>query len=103
MLTGFPCPGCGITKSMVYFYEGDLYKSLCYHVLGPFVIVFCAISVVVLTMELKTGKEYFNTVLYNRKAALVMACLLIAYHMVRLVYFIQHNNADDIFKQSIWK
>ncbi|MGK4566332.1 DUF2752 domain-containing protein [Flavobacterium sp. 3HN19-14] len=34
MLTGFPCPGCGITKSMVYFYSGDLSKSLHYHVLG---------------------------------------------------------------------
>lgn len=27
MLTGFPCPGCGITKSLVYLYEGDLQKA----------------------------------------------------------------------------
>ena len=28
MVTGFPCPGCGITKSMVFFYDGNIYKML---------------------------------------------------------------------------
>ena len=30
MLTGFPCPGCGITKSLIFFYEGDFLKSIYY-------------------------------------------------------------------------
>ena len=59
MLTGFPCPGCGITKSLVYFYEGDIYKSLYYHILGPFVIFFCIITIVVLATELITKKRIF--------------------------------------------
>jgi len=88
---------------MVYFYEGDLYKSLYYHILGPFVIAFCAISVVVLLTELRTGKEYFNAILYNRKTAAVMAVLLIVYQIVRLVYFIRQNDAAAILRQSIWK
>ncbi|MBL0258363.1 MAG: DUF2752 domain-containing protein [Bacteroidetes bacterium] len=42
MLTGFPCPGCGLTKSMVFFYEGDWNKSLSYHIFGPaFTFLFC--------------------------------------------------------------
>ena len=28
LLTGFPCPGCGITKSLVFLYEGDFFKSI---------------------------------------------------------------------------
>ena len=57
MLSGFPCPGCGITKSIVYFYEGDALKSLSYHILGPFVVVFCVATILVLTIELIIGMD----------------------------------------------
>nr|WP_228012112.1 DUF2752 domain-containing protein [Flavobacterium hungaricum] len=102
MLIGFPCPGCGITKSLVYFYQGDLYKSISYHILGPFVIVFCVVTILVLTTELITQKEYFNGLLYNRKLAYVLAVFLGVYHILRLIYFVQHNTFDEILRQSIW-
>jgi hypothetical protein len=103
MLTGFPCPGCGITKSLVYFYEGDIYKSMSYHVLGPFVILFCVLTIGVLLTELKTGKEYFNSVLYNKKVAYGLAIFLGTYHLTRVVYFIYTNSYDAVLQQSIWK
>jgi hypothetical protein len=103
MLTGFPCPGCGITKSLVYFYEGNLYKSLYFHLFGPFVIVFCVIAIAVLATELKTGKAYFNTVLFHKKTAYTLAIFLGIYHAIRLVYFIRANSWDDILRQSIWR
>jgi hypothetical protein len=103
MLTGFPCPGCGITKSLVYFYEGDIYKSMSYHVLGPFVILFCVLTIGVLLTELKTGKEYFNSVLYNKKVAYGLAIFLGTYHLARVVYFIYTNSYDAVLQQSIWK
>jgi len=103
MLTGLPCPGCGITKSLVYLYQGDLHKSLYYHVLGPFVMLFSVVSIIVLLAELMTGKEYFNKILYNRKLAYVLGAFLITYHIIRLVYFIRTNDIDSILQQSIWK
>ena len=103
MLAGFPCPGCGITKSLVYFYEGDAYKSLCFHAFGPFVILFCIITILVLTTELITKKEYFNSFLYNKKIAYGLAIFLITYHLIRIVYFIKSNSIDEILRQSIWK
>jgi uncharacterized membrane protein len=103
MLTGFPCPGCGITKSLVYFYEGDLQKSLYYHIFGPLVIVFCIVTIVVLTTELITKKEYFNKLLFNKKLAYGLGIFLATYHFIRIVYFIRNNSIDDILKQSIWK
>ena len=102
MLTGYPCPGCGITKSLVYFYQGDLYKSLYYHVLGPFVILFCLVTIVVLTLELVTKQEYFDKYFYNKKLAYVLGFLLASYHFVRIIYFINNNSIDDIWRQSIW-
>ncbi|MCI4444073.1 MAG: DUF2752 domain-containing protein [Lentimicrobium sp.] len=103
MLTGFPCPGCGITKSLVYFYEGDLQKSLYYHILGPLVIVFCLVTIVVLTTELITKKEYFNKWLFNKKLAYGLAIFLATYHFIRIIYFIKNNSLDDIIHQSIWR
>ena len=103
MLAGFPCPGCGITKSLVYFYQGDLYKSFSYHLFGPFVIVFSLITVVVLTIELFFKREYFNTILYNKKLAYGLAAFLMVYHIIRLIYFIKNNSIDDVLHQSIWR
>lgn len=103
MLSGFPCPGCGITKSMVYFYEGDLHKSLYYHILGPVVIAFCVATVAVLSIELITKKEYFTRLLFSKKLAYRLAIFLAIYHFVRIVYFINTNSLDDILRQSIWK
>lgn len=103
MLTGFPCPGCGITKSLVYFYEGDMYKSLYYHILGPFVIAFCVITIAVLVTELITKKEYFNSWLYNRKLAYGLGIFLAVYHIIRLGYFVYTNSWNTIMEQSIWK
>ncbi len=103
MLTAFPCPGCGITKSLVYCYQGDLYKSFYYHILGPFVILFCIVTVIVLITELVTKKEYFNGILYNKKLAYVLAVFLIIYQTVRIIYFVKNNTSDSILKESIWR
>ena len=103
MLTGFPCPGCGITKSLVYFYEGDILKSLYYHILGPMVILFCIVTIIVLTTELITKKEYFNNLLFNKKLAYGLGIFLATYHFIRIIYFIRNNSIDDILHQSIWK
>jgi hypothetical protein len=103
MLTGFPCPGCGITKSLVYFYEGDLQKSLYYNIFGPLVIAFCIATIAVLTTELITKKEYFNNLLFNKKLAYGLGIFLAAYHFIRIIYFIRNNSIDDILHQSIWR
>ena len=88
MLTGFPCPSCGITKSVVYFYHGDIVRSISYHILGPAVVFFCVFTIVLLLIELKTKKEYFNHYLYSKKAAYGLAIFIGVYHIIRLIYFI---------------
>ncbi|WP_245945975.1 DUF2752 domain-containing protein [Flavobacterium magnum] len=103
MLTGFPCPGCGITKSLVYFYAGDIGKSLHYHVFGPFVILFAVTTILVLSAELITGKEYLDNWLYNKKLAYALGIALAAYHLIRLVLFVIEHSWDDILRQSVWK
>lgn len=103
MLTGFPCPSCGITKSIVYFYQGDLLTSLSYHILGPAVVFLCLFTIVLLLIEIKTKKEYFNQYFYSRKTAYALAVFIGVYHIIRLFYFIQQHSFQEILKESIWK
>jgi|GEM_PF-785693 len=42
-LTGLPCAGCGITRSMVAWFKGDWRLALQYHPLSPGVLVFGAL------------------------------------------------------------
>ena len=103
MLTGFPCPSCGITKSIVYFYQGDIVQSISYHILGPVTVFFCVFTIGLLLIEIKTKKEYFNQYLYSRKAAYGLAIFIAAYHIIRLIYFIHDHSFEEILKESIWK
>ena len=102
LLTGIPCPGCGITKSIISCYQGDLIKSLSYHIFGPLVILFCMASLLTLTAEIFTQRDYFNKVVYNAKLGYALAFVLITYHATRLIVFFAHNNIGEILKGSIW-
>jgi hypothetical protein len=55
-LTGLPCPLCGMTRSLLCFFQGDWHDSLLWHPLGPLlgisaVIGFCAWMISGLRME----------------------------------------------------
>ena len=103
MLTGFPCPGCGITKSLVFLYAGDFVKSIYYHLFGPLTSLSCIVAIFVLSLELITKKEYFQNILFNKKIAYVLGSTLAVYHIIRLILFISTNNIDAILRESIWK
>ena len=103
MLTGFPCPGCGITKSMVFFYEGNIYKSLYYHLFGPFVVIVCVFLLVKYSIEFFKNKELFTISYQNRKKiAYMIDAILILYHLIRVIYFVSINGFVDILNESIW-
>jgi hypothetical protein len=43
-VTGIPCPGCGLLRSMVSAMHGDVAKSLEYHRLGLITLVYVALQ-----------------------------------------------------------
>ena len=103
MLTGFPCPGCGITKSLVYIYEGDLLKSITFHLFGPVVLVLSIYFLIKLSLELYYKKPFFENTFNKKKWTYVFVALLIVYHLIRIVFFIKNNSWDAILKESIWR
>jgi hypothetical protein len=45
-LTGVPCPGCGLTRSIVAAVHGDLARSFSYHRMGLIVLVYIMLQFV---------------------------------------------------------
>ncbi len=103
MLTGFPCPGCGITKSLVYLYEGDWLKSITFHLFGPVVLVLSFYFLIKLSLELYYKKLFFANTFNKKKWTYIFVALLIVYHFIRIVLFIKNNSWDSILKESIWR
>lgn len=102
LLTGLPCPGCGITKSFISLYKGDIIKSLSYNFLGPLAVFLCFATIIVLMIEIITGREYFNRVLYSKKVAIIAGISLGIYHLFRTIYFISTHTFVEILSESIW-
>jgi Protein of unknown function (DUF2752) len=102
-LTGFPCPGCGITKSLVFLYKGDLARSVHYHVLGIPLALFCVAVIIVALVELSNGRRYFRSLLYSKRLAWGLGIGLGVYHMFRLVEFVHSHDVDGILRESIWR
>lgn len=103
MLTGLPCPGCGITKSLAALYEGNLLTSINYHLFGPLVFVFCLAAIIILSIEILSDRELFQNILFSKKLAYTLGITLATYHFIRLAVFISTTNFSDILQQSIWK
>lgn len=64
--------------------------------------MFCIGLLILLPIEICTGKEYFNSIFYSKKLGWTLAISLIVYHFVRLGFFIADNSYPDILRESIW-
>ena len=102
MLTGLPCPGCGITKAMIATYQGDLVGSIRYHIFGPIAVVACLAGIALLLVELATGRTWFDGIIYSRPLGIVIAVVLMAYHALRLIYYLATHTTTDILQATAW-
>ncbi|MFA5301298.1 MAG: DUF2752 domain-containing protein [Bacteroidales bacterium] len=102
MLTGLPCPGCGMIKSMVSLYRGDLAESFRNHLFGPLLVLFFISALFVMTVELIRGRNYKKRWLYNMKLAYGTAVLMGGYHLVRIILFVTSHSFGEILQESIW-
>lgn len=61
--TGFPCPGCGMTRAIIALFHGDFAAAFKWHPLWPLVFILpIAITVILRFETLKV--RYFNKLLY---------------------------------------
>lgn len=83
--TGLPCPGCGMTRSMVCLFHGDALASLRFHPLGIFLGAFALGVFAGGVGGAVTGRDPFWRFVDRRSAALALAfvCALLGTWVVR--------------------
>ncbi len=85
LLTGLPCPGCGMTRSLVALTHGDVLGALFFHPLGP--IVALALVALLLRTTRSPLNRYLNRLLTGSLARVGVAAVLSVW-AVRLPLFL---------------
>ena len=74
-MTGFPCPGCNMTTSLVYLFKGDIQTSLYYHLL-LIPTILCSILIFIF----RKNKRRIETIL------IAWAIGMIVYYILRMIF-----------------
>lgn len=90
-LTGIPCPGCGLTRSMVAVAHGDLDAGFYYNRLGPLVLAYILLQLMYrfIRLALPTKQLFINRFgrYLNRGIAILCVLFLINWISTLVSYF----------------
>lgn len=100
VLTGFPCPACGMTRAVVLFFHGHIGESLRMHPLWPFVLFLGVFSLYCRYIGIKREYLYYAYII-------VLAVVLFALYFYRMYQYFPYQepmiyDTDSILFQ-IWK
>lgn len=76
ILTGIPCPACGMTRAALLFFTGHIRESISMHPAWPFVLVFAIVSFFY-RYTTKEKAKYADYMYYGSLILLVMLLFLI--------------------------
>lgn len=60
-ITGLPCPGCGLTRSVVYSAHGQWQQAIAYHPFGPLFLVGAGIALIPAVISLRRPFNLYQT------------------------------------------
>ena len=83
-LTGFDCPGCGMSRAFVHLWHGDITTAITFHPLVLVVVPVLLVLWICLAIELLAGREILSN-LPSRAVNRASICLAAAFVLVWLV------------------
>lgn len=81
-----PCPGCGVTRSVIEFFKGNIIKSIQFNILGSLIIITCSIYLFLLII--KKDDILYNFIENHKKIIIIISVILLL-----LIEFINLNNS----------
>lgn len=84
---GIPCPGWGLTRSVVAAMRGDWHQAIAYHLFGPLILIGFIIAALHLSLELIRDRKlncFYIRWVTNPKIQIFSFLILLGYHAVRL-------------------
>ncbi len=98
-LTGIPCPGCGLTRSVTHSLHGGLHAAFLYNPFGPLIallVVFFALSAFLRPLT-NFFKRFEKPII---RSMLIMGACLVIFGIVRAVLLTQNPAALEGFSHS---
>jgi len=95
-LTGLPCPGCGLTRSLCAIAKGELLQSFQYHIFGPLVFLIAVGFWVRAIAELIYHKTVILVLSEKTKRRMIPALIifLCLFWSFRIGYALTHQTPD---------
>lgn len=109
LMTGLPCPGCGMLKSWCFLTHGDLWHSLLHHPLGAIAYLFSIAAFIWAAVEYRQNKVI--PLPWQGQASVVywVGGLVAIIHIARLSYLVIHPamlleawQSGYFYKFSVW-
>ena len=101
LATGLPCPGCGLSHSIISISHGDFTEAIHYHLLGPIVYLFLLLVLLKALMELILKRDI---ILFSKKTNYALyysfAFLLCCYQAFRIIDLIYSDQVPLLFQKS---
>ena len=93
LVTGLPCPGCGLTRSWVAIGHGDLHSAFAYNAFGPLSMAFVASLVVLVAIVAVTAPRRLSRVesILRHPVVWAVAGLWLAYGIARGIDAVAHT------------
>ena len=94
-VTGYPCPGCGMTRAYLNFFSGNLHEALHYHPL------FLMIPVIILMTGILFFTKKKGLRLFATGVLILCILLLISVYIYRMSQFFPEIKPMDYNKDAI--
>lgn len=93
-ITGFPCPGCGVTRACVSLVRGEFYKAFCQHAFVYVLIVYAVFFFVWRYLFQKDSKMLV-------RVGTVVLFLMIAYYIYRMIYVFPGEPPMSFYRHNL--
>jgi hypothetical protein len=100
-LTGLFCLGCGITKSIVSCYYGNITHAFAHHILGSFLLLAACIVLVLCMAQMVTNRTVVKKSKYAMHIFYGLLMVLSVYNLVINTVYISTYSKQYIFKHTV--
>lgn len=103
LVSGLPCPGCGMTRAFSLLWQGRVLESLSFHALAPLAFaVFCLLPLAYAAERWTGPWDRLPPLRTSRALAWAIASLMMVHHAVRLAWWWYDGTLYGMYFHPSW-